>query len=77
MRKMERDVMHPFNPIFYHRCVKDIYNSKKINKKDDLYGALNKYHKMKYMKPKYIRKKQRYQYIGVLTSLKTICEFQF
>ena len=32
-QKMERDVVHPFNPIFYRRYV------------DDLYEALNKYHK--------------------------------
>ena len=43
--KMERDVARPFNPIFYRRYVDDIYNRRKINKKDDLYEALNKYHK--------------------------------
>ena len=42
---MERDAVQPFNPIFYHRYVDDIYNRRKINKKDDLYEALNKYHK--------------------------------
>ena len=45
MTKMERDAVQPFNPIFYHRYVDDIYNRRKINKKDDLYEALNKYHK--------------------------------
>ena len=45
MTKMERDVVHPFNPIFYYRYVDDIYNRQKINKKDDFYEALNKYHK--------------------------------
>ena len=45
MTKMERDVVHPFNPIFYHKYVDDIYNRWKINKKDDLYESLNKYHK--------------------------------
>ena len=45
MTKMERDVLHPFNPIFYRRYVDDIYNRRKIDKKDDLYEALNKYHK--------------------------------
>ena len=44
MTKMERDVVRPFNPIFYRRYVDDIYNRRKINKKDDLYEALNKYH---------------------------------
>ena len=43
--KMERDVVHPFNPIFYHRYVDDIHNRRKINKKDDLYEALNRPHK--------------------------------
>ena len=33
MAKMERDVVHPFNPIFYRRYV------------DDLYETLNRYHK--------------------------------
>ena len=41
---MERDVVLPFNPVFYRRYVNDIYNRRKINKKDDLYEALNKYH---------------------------------
>ena len=41
---MERDVVLPFNPVFYRRYVDDIYNRRKINKKDDLYEALNKYH---------------------------------
>ena len=45
MTKMERDVVHPFNPVFYRRYVDDIYNRRKINKKDDLYEVLNKYHK--------------------------------
>ena len=45
MAKMERDVVHPFNPIFYRRYVDDIYKRQKMNKKDDLYEALNKYHK--------------------------------
>ena len=45
MTKMERDVLNPFNPIFYRRYVDDIYNRRKINKKDDLYESLNKYHK--------------------------------
>ena len=45
MTKMERDVVHPFNPIFYRRYVDDIYKRQKMNKKDDLYEALNKYHK--------------------------------
>ena len=45
MAKMERDVVRPFNPIFYRRYVDDIYNRRKINKKDDLYESLNKYHK--------------------------------
>ena len=45
MTKMESDVVRPFNPIFYRRYVDDIYNRRKINKKDDLYEALNKYHK--------------------------------
>ena len=44
--KMERDAVRPFNPIFHHRCVDDIYNSRKINKKYDLYGAVNKYDKI-------------------------------
>ena len=33
MTKMERDVVRPFNPIFYRRYVDDIYNRQKINKK--------------------------------------------
>ena len=45
MTKMERDVVRPFNPIIYRRYVDDIYNRRKMNKKDDLYEALNKYHK--------------------------------
>ena len=45
MTKMERDVVHPFNSIFYHRYVHDIYSRRKINKKDELYEALNKHHK--------------------------------
>ena len=45
MTEMERDAVHAFNPIFYRRYVDDIYNRRKINKKDDLYEALNKYHK--------------------------------
>ena len=44
MAKMERDVVRPFNPIFYRRYVDDIYNRRKIDKKD-LYESLNKYHK--------------------------------
>ena len=43
--KMERDVVRPFNLIFYCRYVDDIHNRRKINKKDDLYEALNRYHK--------------------------------
>ena len=43
---MERDAVRPFNPIFHHSCVDDIYNSRKINKKYDLYGAVNKYDKI-------------------------------
>ena len=45
MTKMERDVVRPFNLIFYRRYVDDIYNRRKINKKDDIYEALKKYHK--------------------------------
>ena len=45
MTQMERYVVRPFNPIFYRRYVDDIYNRCKINKKDYLYEALNKYHK--------------------------------
>ena len=45
MRKIERDVVRLFNPIFYRRYVDDIYNRRKINKKDDLYETVNKYHK--------------------------------
>ena len=45
MTKMERDVVHSFNPIFYRRYVDDIYNRRKIYKKDDLYETLNKDHK--------------------------------
>ena len=45
--KMERDIIHPFNPIFYHRYVDDTYNRWKINKKDNLYEALNKYKNIK------------------------------
>ena len=45
MRKMKRDVVHPFNPIFYRRYVDDTCNRWKINKKDYPYEALNKYHK--------------------------------
>ena len=41
MMKMERDYVCPFNPIFYHRYVDDIYNRRKIIKKDDLYESLN------------------------------------
>ena len=47
MTKVERDVVHPFNPIFYHKYVDDIYNRRKINKKDDLYESLNKYKNIK------------------------------
>ena len=68
MTKMERDIMHPFNPIFYHRYVDDIYTRQKINKKDET---------MEYMKLKYAGKKQRYQRIGVLESLKCIREIQY
>ena len=42
---METDVVRPFNSIFYRCYVDDIYNRQKIDKKDDLYEALNKYHK--------------------------------
>ena len=42
---MERDVVRPFNLIFYRRYVDDTYNRRKVNEKDDLYEALNKYHK--------------------------------
>ena len=45
MTKMERHVVCSFNRIFNHRYVDDIYNRRKINKKDDLYESLNKYHK--------------------------------
>ena len=45
MTKMEGDVVRPLNLIFYRRYVDDIYNRRKINKKDDLYEALSKYHK--------------------------------
>ena len=45
MKKRERDVVRPFNTIFYRRYVDDIYNRRKINKEDDLYEVLNKYHK--------------------------------
>ena len=45
MTKMERDVVRPFNLIFYRRYVDHIYNRRKINKKDDIYEALKKYHK--------------------------------
>ena len=68
MTKMERDIVHPFNPIFYHRYVDDIYTRRKINKKDET---------MEYMKLKYAGKKQRYQGIGVLESLKGIREMQY
>ena len=47
MTKVERDVVHPFNPIFHHKYVDDIYNRQKINKKDDLYESLNKYKNIK------------------------------
>ena len=43
--KMEKDVVCPFNLIFYRWYVDDIYKRRKINKKDDLYEALIKYHK--------------------------------
>ena len=33
MTKMERDVLNPFNPIFYRRYVDDIYNRRKSSKK--------------------------------------------
>ena len=42
---MEKVVVRPFNLIFYRWYVDDIYNRRKINKKDDLYEALIKYHK--------------------------------
>ena len=45
--KMERDIIHPFNLLFYRRYVDDIYNRWKINKKDNLYEALNKYKNIK------------------------------
>ena len=45
MTKMERHVVCSFNRIFNHRYVDDINNRRKINKKDDLYESLNKYHK--------------------------------
>ena len=45
--KIERDIIHPFNPIFYRWYVNDIYNRLKINKKDNLYEALNKYKNIK------------------------------
>ena len=92
MTKMERDVIRPFNPIFYHRYVDDIYNREKINKKDESpneylqkYQAkcrkksfkVPRYKIVKFLKLNYTGKKQRYQRIGVLTSLKDIREMQF
>ena len=92
MTKMERDVIRPFNPIFYHRYVDDIYNREKINKKDESpneylqkYQAkcrkksfkVPRYKIVKFLKLKYTGKKRRYQCIGVLTSLKDIREMQF
>ena len=42
MTKMERDVVRPFNPIFYRSYTDDICNRQKINKKYYLYEVLNK-----------------------------------
>ena len=47
---MERDVVSPFNPIFYCRYVGNICNRQKIDKKDDLDEALNKYKNIKLKK---------------------------
>ena len=98
MTEMEGDVVRPFNPIFYRWYIDDIYKRRKINKKGDLYEALNKYHKNINLtvekspknvldtrllinngiyELKYTGKKQRYQRIWILTSLKGIREMQF
>ena len=45
-KKWKENVVCPFIPIFYCRYVGDIYR-RKINKKDDLYEALNKYKNIK------------------------------
>ena len=36
MTKMEKDVLHPFYPIFYCRDIDNICNRYKIKKQDDL-----------------------------------------
>ena len=98
MTEMGGDVVRPFNPIFYRWYIDDIYKRRKINKKDDLYEALNKYHKNINLtvekspknfldtrllinngiyELKYTGKKQKYQRIWILTSLKGIREMQF
>ena len=47
MAKMEWNVVCPFNRIFKHRYIDDIYNRRYLNKKDDLYESLNKYRNIK------------------------------
>ena len=42
MTKMERNVVCPFNLIFYCRYLDDIYNRRKTNKKDDLHKNIIK-----------------------------------
>ena len=43
MKKLERDVVIPRNPILYGRYVDDTYNRRKKNVPDELFKALNSY----------------------------------
>ena len=42
--KVNKDIVRPFNAMFWRRFVDDIYKRLKTNQKNDLYEALNKYH---------------------------------
>ena len=45
MNKMEQDVVVPLKPKFYKRFVDDTYSRRKKGVKDELFDALNSYHK--------------------------------
>ena len=44
MIRTEKDIVTPLNPIFYKRCVDDIYNRRKKGVHDNLYERLDNYH---------------------------------
>ena len=44
MIRTEKDIVTPLKPVFYRRCVDEIYTRRKKGIQDKLYERLNNYH---------------------------------